>query len=70
MAKYFVTGVVTISVNTGVEADSAEEAKEKANERSIMSLCHFCAHGENRDSEWVTSGELDGEPQDIKAELE
>jgi hypothetical protein len=63
---------MTISVHTTVYADSPEEAKEIAlKERSPMSLCYQCSHGEP-ESEWVTSGELDGEPdvQDVEEEEE
>lgn len=57
------TFVVTtaISLHTDVEAESLEEAVRKAQRRSVMSLCHQCATGESR-QEWVTSGELDGDP--------
>jgi hypothetical protein len=60
MPKFIVTGHVTISVNTDVEAKSAAEAKRIAAGRGLMTFCHQCATGEPH-LEWVTSGELDGE---------
>lgn len=65
--KWIVTGEVTISVLTEVEAASEAEAKSIANERGMMSFCHKCARG-NPSEEWSTSGELDGEPRKIEAE--
>lgn len=65
MAKtktYRVTGLVTISITTEVKAESAFEAKEKARERPLQTLCHHCASAEN-DEQWATTGELDGEPK-------
>ena len=59
--KYLVSGHITISVYTEVEASSVAMAKGKAAERGMLSLCHQCAGGEPSE-EWVTSGELDGEP--------
>lgn len=62
MARYVVAGQVTISVHTVVEAKSKAAAKREAQSRGVQGLCHYCA---SRDSgeEWVTSGELDGEPK-------
>lgn len=71
--RYSVAGVITISVHTEVEASSPEEAREIAvNDRGIMSLCHQCASGDPS-SEWVTSGEFDGDvpvPHEEGGELE
>jgi hypothetical protein len=64
---YNVVAQVTISVHTVVEAGSIEEAIELAQERSVIQLCHQCASGDEM-SEWVTSGELDGEPTDLRVE--
>ena len=58
MATYMVVAVVGISLHTEVEADSPEEAKEKAMERSPTSFCHG-AEMETRTEAWVTSGEID-----------
>lgn len=52
---------VTISVVTEVEAKNATEAYKIARERSMMELCHQCANADSK-IQWVTSGELDGEP--------
>lgn len=60
--------MVTISVLTDVEAESEDEAIRLAEERSVIGLCHQCGGNRTRDEEWVTSGELDGEPQELTAE--
>jgi hypothetical protein len=65
--KFQVSAVVTISLWAEVEAKSAEEAKEKAQELSMPSLCHQCAGG-GEDGVWGNSGEFDGEAQDIHVE--
>lgn len=65
--RYMVTGHITISVCTEVEADSAREAERVARDRPVMSLCAQCAAGEP-EHEWVTSGELDGSVRSIRAE--
>jgi hypothetical protein len=67
MPKYTISGKVTISVYTEVVADTEEGAIEEANERPMMSLCHQCAGGIPSDK-WVTSGELDGTVEELKAE--
>ena len=67
--KFLVTGAVTISVNTEVVADTAEQAEKIACQRGLMSLCHHCSVGEP-EAEWVTSGELDGAIRDIRVEDE
>ena len=67
--KYLVCGEVTISVHCEVEANSKEEALELARDLPMMSLCHHCASGsEKYEDEWRTSGELDGEPQNLWVE--
>lgn len=67
MKKYTVSGVVTISVHTDVEARSPSEAKRIACGRGMVALCARCAEGEPSE-EWVTSGELDGEPDRLEVE--
>lgn len=62
--KYIVTGMITISIYTKVEADSEEEARKKAMENGVIGLCHQCSAG-HPSEEWCTSGELDGEPEII-----
>ena len=61
MGRYIVNGHVTISISTTVVASSVVAARRKALERGMQSLCHQCATGDPEE-EWVTSGELDGEP--------
>lgn len=61
MPRYRVPGTMTISVFVDVEAASPEEAREKAHEHGVPSLCWSCARGEP--DRWRTSGELDGEPE-------
>lgn len=68
MPKYIVTGSITISVHTVVDADSPEAAKEEAQSRSVQGLCHQCADSRGADEEWRTSVELDGEPTDLNVE--
>lgn len=65
--KFTVSGTLTISVSTEVEASSAKEAIAIASGRDIVRLCHQCARGDP-DAEFITSGELDGEPDDLVAE--
>ncbi len=60
MNRYQVQGTMTISVFVTVFAESEEEAREKAEEASVMTLCHQCSDGQVE--EWSTSGELDGTP--------
>jgi hypothetical protein len=67
MPRYMVTAAVTISVHTEVDAKSPAAAKRLALERGLVDLCHQCAGGDASE-EWVTSGELDGEPSDLVAE--
>lgn len=68
MPKYRVVALCGITVITDVEASSPKQAKELAEERSMMTLCFQCASG-NSDEEWVTSGELDGVPRELTTEL-
>ena len=67
LRKFMVVGTITISVHTDVEARDEEEAIEIAVGRPVMSLCHQCARGDSNE-EWATSGELDGEPCDLRVE--
>lgn len=63
MPKYLVSSQVTVSCQVVVEADSPEEAKEKALELPMQSFCHSCSSP--KEDEWSSSGELDGEPSQI-----
>ena len=69
MHRYMVTAHVTISMSTDVLADSEDEAVRVAEGRGMQSLCWACAGGQvHRGMEWVTSGELDGEPEIVDVE--
>ena len=67
MKDFTVTGHVTISVSTHVRAKSKAEAKRLAAERGMQGLCYQCSTA-HPDEEWVTGGELDGEPTILGAE--
>lgn len=69
MTKFFVSTELTISVHTFVEANDEEQAKIIAMDRPVMDLCHQCASA-NSELEWVTSGELDGLPEEDKVRVE
>lgn len=58
--KYIVTGQVTISMHTVVEAESEEEAKDIASERGPCSLIAPEQMGCSEDEVWFHSGEIDG----------
>jgi len=68
MAKYTVSGTVTIGIHTVVEASSPEEALEIAQERELISLCHQCGGTQNAGEMFCTSGELDGAVTDLKVD--
>lgn len=57
MRYSFVTNAV-VSFSIEVEADSLEEAIDKAAEAPIMSLCHQCSGGDSPD-EWGTELDTD-----------
>lgn len=69
MAKYQVSGKVTISVYTVVDADSKEKAIELASERDLCSVDDPAGHGDYAENVWVHSGELDGVAEASYAEL-
>lgn len=50
-----------ITMVTEVQAESLEDAIEKATEAGVQGLCHHCA-SKDADGEWVTTGELDCVP--------
>lgn len=66
--RWLVTGEVTISVHTIVEAETEVEAKLLADNRMMPSLCHHCGNDDGNTEEWRTSGELDGAPNGLSAE--
>lgn len=61
MAKYVVNGTATVSVFKVVEADSEDEAREKAETLVMLSLCWQCIYaGENSADTWQID-RIDGE---------
>lgn len=66
MKEYMVTVIVTISVHTKVKAKSKKEAIEIADDRPLCDIDTSDYYAE--DEFWVTSGELDGLPENIKVE--
>jgi hypothetical protein len=62
-----VSSEVTISIHTIVEAESEQQAIDKALHRPMASVFHS---GEDDESEWLTSGEIDGEPNPGAARAE
>lgn len=66
--KYLVTAEVVISMHTVVEAKNEKEAREEAESRALMGLCHQCSSADGDHEEWVSSGEFDGEPKIVSVE--
>lgn len=67
--KYRVCALVTISVHTDVVAESEEQALEMAEERSLAAVHHSIYDTTHlAKTEWVTSGELDGTPFELRVE--
>ena len=62
---YTVSAECTVSVYTDVLASSPEEAKQLAEDRPMVAIHES---GEDRTQEWVTSGELDGTPRNLRAD--
>lgn len=62
--KFVIGATMGISVSVTVEADTKEEALERAEEAAPMTLCWSCAEGSP--AEWSTSGELDGTPEKMR----
>lgn len=65
LRTFHLTAEVTISLSTVVQARSLKEAYALAEDRPLIGLCHQCASGTDTE-EWVTSGELDGEPRNVR----
>jgi hypothetical protein len=63
MKRWVVYATGTITLVTVVEADSEQEARALALERSPTGLAHQ-AELESEDSAWVTTGELDCDVQE------
>jgi hypothetical protein len=69
LKKYRVCAQVTISIYTDVEAGSRKEALEIAAGRDMAAIHHAVYDtAAIAAAEWVTSGELDGEPCDLRIE--
>ena len=66
MGKYRLSGKVTISVSTVVEAGNKEQAIKIASKRENMEVIRDSYYSE--DSFWVIEGELDGEVFDINTD--
>jgi len=66
--KYRVHGHITISVMVDVEAENDDEAREKANEAGVATLCNGCATNNGSTEEWCAE-ELDGEPTVTSVEV-
>lgn len=65
MATYNLSCIVTVSAYTIVEADSLEEAIEKAKVRSVE--LHFNGSGTDPDEVWCIE-DADGEPENVTGE--
>ncbi len=63
--RYRVTGTLTITVITDVEATSEADARDLALDLPVMTLCNQCADGDPK-VHWITSGELDGSPEIVE----
>lgn len=66
--KYLISGSITISMHTEVEADSKTEALQIAALRELCSLSNPYMHGETAEDCWCHSGELDGEVEVLDVE--
>lgn len=60
MKKFSFSIEAVISMHIDVQAETLEEAVEKAQNSPVQGLCYQCARGE-KDC-WNTSGELDCDP--------
>lgn len=68
--KYTVYGYLTISAVATVEADSGEEAKEKALALDTPGLCHQCSNaGSEAEGSWTLNG-FDPVPDDAVQHVE
>ena len=64
MPTFKLVAKITISVDTLVEADTIEQAKEIAEGKPTMEVIGDAYY--TADDFWVTEGELDGRPYDIR----
>lgn len=66
--EYFVTGAITISLHTVVEATSPEDAKKLAQEMPYCTLGDPERFGDTERDAWLHSGELDGDVFELEVE--
>lgn len=69
MPRYTLNAMVTISVIGTVEADSAAEALEMANDMEMPDLCIDCTRTHDPDDQEWDLDSVDGDAQDVTAEL-
>lgn len=70
MPKYIVSANVTISLYTIVDAESKEDAIAIAEDRNNCVLGSPKMFGQSPEYVWCHSGELDGFPFDLSAEID
>lgn len=63
--KYILSAAVTVSAYTKIEADSLDEAIERARDREVV--LHYNGSGTDPEEEWCVES-ADGEPMDITGE--
>lgn len=63
--RWLISGHLTVSILTEVEASTLEEAKKIAQKRDVQGLCSVCSTGDEK-VEWSLNGELDGEPEVVE----
>lgn len=64
MPKFILVADITITVHTEVDAESLEDAMAEAEARPVVRIREDGAVTQV----WCTSGELDGTPENIRAE--
>ena len=70
MARYIVNGYLTVGCFKEIEADSENEAREKALDLSVPSLCWQCeSAGDSDESAWSLNG-IDDPPEDCIQSIE
>jgi|1185.fasta_scaffold291798_2 hypothetical protein len=67
--RFRVSGYLTLTCVAEVEADSKEEAAEKARELPPPGLCHQCEGAGDGASEWQIGG-FDDTPEDCVKHVE
>ena len=65
---FMVSGLVTISIFTKVQAKDANAALELAKGRDMVGLCFQCGGSDQQGECFVTSGEMDGVPEGLQVE--